>query len=169
MISRFEKILLITTVFLTGGTGLAYAWMKYLMKSADPFSVVNHPWQPFLLAAHVLAAPALLFALGLITREHIVGKYRDPKARRGRKTGIVLAWILPPMVVTGYGLQVLTSRGPRQIMGWAHLAVGVLFLLLYGAHALLSSPGKAREGVSRAARSAAPVAARRLKRQGDAL
>ena len=156
-------------VLLTGGSGLAYAWMKYLLKSSDPFSVVNHPWQPFLLSAHVLAAPALLFALGLITREHIVGKYRDPKSRRGRRTGIVLAWILPPMVATGYGLQVLTSRGPRQIMGWAHLAVGILFLFLYGTHALLSSPGRVREGVSRAGRSPTPVGQRRLKRQGDAL
>jgi hypothetical protein len=169
VISRFEKTLLVATVILTGATGLAYAWMKYLLKRADPFSVVNHPWQPLLLSAHVLAAPALLFALGLITREHIVGKYRDPKARKGRKTGILMAWILLPMASTGYGLQVLTSRGPRQIMGWAHLGIGILFLLLYGAHALLASPGKSREGVSPARRTAAPAQTRRLKRQGDAL
>ena len=169
MISRFERTLLVVTVVLTGATGLAYAWMKYLLKSADPFSVVNHPWQPLLLSAHVLAAPALLFALGLITREHIVGKYRDPKARRGRKTGILMAWIRLPMASTGYGLQVLTSRGPRQIMGWAHLGFGMLFLLLYGAHAVLASPGKSKEGVSRARRPTTPVPTRRLKRQGDVL
>lgn len=169
MISRFEKALLVVTVILTGATGLGYACMKYLLKSSDPFSVVNHPWQPLLLSAHVLAAPALLFALGLITREHIVGKYRDPKARRGRKTGILMAWILLPMASTGYGLQVLTSRGPRQIMGWAHLGIGTLFLLLYGAHALLASPGKSRERVPRPRRPAAPVPTRRLKRQGDVL
>lgn len=169
MISRLEKILLISTVLLTGGTGLTYAWMKYLLKSADPFAVVNHPWQPFFLSAHVLAAPALLFALGLITREHIVGKYRDPKSRRGRRTGILMAWVLLPMAATGYGLQVLTSRGPRQIMGWGHLAIGILFLVLYGAHAFLASPGRAREGVSQARRSAAPVPTRTLKRHGDVL
>jgi hypothetical protein len=169
VISRLERFLLISTVLLTGGTGLTYAWMKYLLKSADPFSVVNHPWQPFLLSAHILAAPALLFALGLITREHIVGRYRDPKARRGRKTGIIMAWIILPMVATGYGLQVLTSRGPRKIMGWSHLAVGIFFLVLYGSHAFLASPGKAREGVYRLKRSSTTVARQRLKRGGDVL
>jgi hypothetical protein len=169
VISRLERFLLVSTVLLTGGTGLTYAWMKYLLASADPFSVVNHPWQPFLLSAHVLAAPALLFALGLITREHIVGRYRDPKARRGRKTGILLAGILLPMVATGYGLQVLTSQGSRNVMGWSHLAVGVFFLILYAAHTLLASPGKAREGASRVKQSKAPIPRRGLKRQGDVL
>ena len=139
---RFERILLFASVVLTGSTGLVFAWMKYLMKSSDPYSVVNHPWQPYFLSAHVLASPALLFAAGLITREHILGKYRDPKARRGRRTGILAAWLLLPMVASGYAIQVLTSQGPRQWVSWAHLAAGAFFLLLYVAHVLLPRPAR---------------------------
>ena len=43
-------------------SGTVYLWMKYLLKTDDPFSVINHPWQPAMLAAHVLTSPALLLA-----------------------------------------------------------------------------------------------------------
>jgi hypothetical protein len=149
VIGRIERTLLLVSVLVVGGTGLTFAWMKYLMKGSDPFSVVNHPWQPYLLSGHVLAAPALVFALGLIAREHILGKYRDPKARRGRRTGMVAAWILIPMAVSGYALQVLVTQDFRRWAAWGHLAAGVFFLILYAAHALLARGGKPRESAAR--------------------
>lgn len=132
--SRLERILLNLTTLLTAATGLVYAGMKYLVEPADPFSVVNHPWQPLLLSTHVLAAPLLLFGLGLITREHIIGKYRDLRTRKGRRTGILTALTLVPMVGSGYLLQVLTSRGGRDAAGVIHLASGIVFLVAYGLH-----------------------------------
>ena len=49
---------------LVGATGLLFAVMKYLMQGEDPFSAYNHPLQPWMLAAHILLAPALVLALG---------------------------------------------------------------------------------------------------------
>lgn len=139
MITRLEKILLNVASLLTAATGLVYAWMKYLMKPADPFSVVNHPWQPTLLSAHVLVAPLLLFGAGLITREHILGRYRDPRARKGRRTGVVAALALAPMVGSGYLLQAITSDAGRRVTGLIHLASGLLFLVAYGLHLALAA------------------------------
>ena len=147
MITRFERVLLGIAIGAAGLTGLALAWVKHVTLSRDPFSVMNSPWQPFLLASHVLVVPALLFAVGLITREHILGRYRDSKARRGRKTGIVLAWVLPPLVASGYGIQVLTSRSARDLTGWLHLSIGIIFLAVYGVHALGGQ--RVREGAWR--------------------
>jgi len=169
LITRFEKALLAIAVLAAGGTGLALAWVKHLMTSPDPFSVVNHPWQPYLLSAHVLAVPGLLFAVGLITREHILGRYRDAKARRGRRSGIVLAWVLPPMVTSGYAIQVLTSRGTRDWLGWLHLGMGMIFLGFYGFHALTAGGQKLREKDSRKRYPEKGVSRRRLKRPGVAL
>jgi hypothetical protein len=150
MIPRFERILLLVSVVLAGGSGLVFAWMKHLMRSSDPFSVVNHPWQPLILSLHVLAAPVLLFALGLITRDHILGRAKDPRARRGRWSGILAAGVLLPMVGSGYTLQVLVDRGARDLMGWGHLGAGALFLGLYAAHFVLARGGRQRQGSNRA-------------------
>ena len=43
---------------LVGGTGLVYAWMRYLVHPADPFAVVNHPLQPLAQHLHILARAA---------------------------------------------------------------------------------------------------------------
>ena len=167
MITRFEKLLLAAATLLTGLTGLLFAWLKYFVKGSDPYSVVNHPYQPALLSAHVLAAPALLFAFGLVARDHIVGKYRDPRARRGRRSGILATWVLLPMVFSGYALQVLTSPDSRRFAGALHLAAGILFLVLYAAHVLLASRPSPGEGSVRGQPPARP--GRRLKRRKDAL
>jgi len=138
VISRLERILLNLSTFLTAATGLVYAWMKYLVRPADPYSVVNHPWQPGFLSGHVLVAPLLLFGLGMIAREHILGRYRDPRSRGGRRTGILTTLALVPMVSSGYLLQVVTSARSRNIAGILHLAAGLLFLAAYGLHLALA-------------------------------
>ncbi len=139
MISQFEKVLLNIATLLTAGTGLIYAGMKYLMKPTDPFSVVNNPWQPAFLSGHVLVAPLLLFAFGLITREHILGRYRDPRSRRGRRSGVLATASLAPLVLSGYLIQVITEGGARRAMALLHLACGLLFLVAYGTHLVLAA------------------------------
>ena len=134
MISRWEKFFVGLSILLTAATGLVYAWMKYFVEPADPFSVVNHPWQPGLLSAHVLAAPLLLFAFGLIAREHLLGRFRDPRARKSRASGLLAVSALVPMVASGYLTQVLTSTGGRRAAGLIHLGSGLLFFSVYGFH-----------------------------------
>jgi len=134
VIGRFEKMLLVLATALTGGTGILYAWTRYLVRSTDPFAVINHTWQPALQHAHVLCAPLLLFALGMIARMHILGRYRDPRARRGRRMGILASLLIAPMAVSGYLIQVLASSTPRAIAGWLHLGTGLLFLLSISFH-----------------------------------
>jgi hypothetical protein len=153
MIRRGERILLWLSTILTAGSGGLYAWMKYLMKPEDPLSVVNHPWQPGLLAAHVLAAPLLLFGIGLITREHILGRFQDPRARKRRLSGTAVAAAVVPMVVSGYLLQVLTSTPARRAGGLIHLALGVVFATAYALHAALGRRGSSENSLPKPARS----------------
>jgi hypothetical protein len=165
VIGRWEKILLLVASLATGLTGLVYGWMRHFARSEDPFSVVSHPWQPQVAALHILAAPLLVFGIGLIARDHIVGRFRDPRARRGRRSGIVAAGLLIPMVASGYALQTFGSQSWRDATGWLHLGLGILYLLLLAAHLRFASPGAAPGG--RAGREAEPEARgrRRLKRR----
>ncbi len=153
--SRFEKILLHASVLLAALSGGVLFWMKHLLASRDPFSVVHHPWQPAVLAAHVLVVPLLVFALGLITRDHIVGRFLDGSARPGRRSGIGAILLALSMIASGYLLQVLTGADARRLMALVHAACGGAFTIAYIAHVLLSGPlrgtvrgprGRARSG-----------------------
>jgi hypothetical protein len=154
-VTLFERILLHLSTWLTAGTGGVYIYMKYFMTSDDPFSVIHHPWQPHALALHLLVAPALIFALGLITREHVIGRLLDYRSPRARASGGLIVILAVPMISTGYLMQILTDPGARRGLAWAHIVTGVLFTVLFLAH-LVSSPPLRRtlqEGGEAAARA----------------
>ena len=71
---------------LAGGTGLAYAAMRYLMRPADEFALVNHPWQPHMHHAHVLLSPLLAMVLGHLLLTHAPYHW-SRGTREGRITG----------------------------------------------------------------------------------
>ena len=50
-----ERWLLWTSTVLTTVTGTVYLWTKYFVESADPWAVINHPWQPLARKAHRVA------------------------------------------------------------------------------------------------------------------
>src|SRR5262249_34490426 len=69
--TTLEKALVNLSSILVGLSGVVYAWMKYLMTTDDPYAVVNHPLQPWVLDLHLIAAPILVFSIGLIFMDHV--------------------------------------------------------------------------------------------------
>jgi len=136
--SAFERWLLHVATVITAATGFVYCGMKYLMRREDPFSAVNHPWQPHVLALHVLAAPLLVFALGLITREHIIGRFLDERPQRGRASGAATILVAFPMIVSGYLIQIVTDPPVRRVLIVIHVASGALFALWFVVHLMLA-------------------------------
>lgn len=124
--SRFEKWFVFLTSALIALTGAGYYWTKYLVESSDPWAAVNHPLEPWFLRTHILVAPLLVFALGLITTRHIWRHLRNG-LRGGRRSGIVTALVVVPMVVTGYLLQVITHEGWLMLLGYGHLGFGAIY------------------------------------------
>ncbi|HXV75703.1 MAG TPA: hypothetical protein VD788_05235 [Candidatus Polarisedimenticolaceae bacterium] len=131
--TRFERLLLGGSALLTGASGLIYAWMKYLLTTDDPYAVVNHPLQPLLLKIHVVTAPLLVFAIGLIFMQHVV---RQWKSRRpsGRISGLTIGLLGVPMVLSGYLIQVVTAGSLLAWLIGTHLVTGTLYLVLFGVH-----------------------------------
>ena len=128
-----QKWLLMCSSLVTGVTGLVYFWMKRFLVPTDPFAVVGHPLEPWLLKAHILAAPVLVFALGLISVDHIWRNYRC-LVPAGRRSGIAATWVIAPMLATGYLIQVVTAVGWLSALGWAHLGAGVWYLVTLVVH-----------------------------------
>lgn len=133
MMSRAQIALLHFSVLLMTVTGTVFAWMKYFLKPADELAVINHPLQPWMLAAHVVLAPLAVFAFGWVFGPHIwpgIQKRAAPK----RASGIWSAVAVAPMVFSGYLLQVTTADTVRHAMAVAHWISSAYFVAAYVVH-----------------------------------
>ncbi len=133
--SRFEKWSVWASAALTSVTGVGLLWAKYLMESTDPWAVVNHPLQPWLLKVHIVAAPFLVFSLGLIAVRHVWSHFRNG-LQWGRRSGIITALVTLPMVATGYLIQAITHPLWLGAMAFGHIAVGLVFTVGLSLHQL---------------------------------
>jgi hypothetical protein len=128
-----EKVLLWGSTLVVGITGLVYAWMKYVLVPVDPYSAIHHPLQPLLLKIHLVAAPFLVFAVGLVFMQHIWGQFRAG-LKRGRRSGVGTLFTLAPMVISGYLIQTVTSESWLFWLAMVHLITGSLFVVGFTSH-----------------------------------
>lgn len=135
-------------------TGVLYAVMRYLMEPADEWAVVNHPWQPFVQHLHVLVAPLLVFACGLIWRRHVSENWR--REGRSRRSGPGLALVFVPMIVSGYLLQTAVAEGWRQAWVVVHLCSSAVWLLAFAVHLRWTARRVMARALGQAARPAWP-------------
>lgn len=138
--SRFESLLIHLSTILVSGTGLVYAWMIYLVRPSDPYAVVNHPLQPQAQHLHILVAPLLVFAVGIIWQRHVWTHWRRG-VRKRRWSGVSLVLTLVPMVVSGYLIQTATGETWRKVWIAVHLVTSALWLLGYLVHQIATVRG----------------------------
>lgn len=141
--TRAEAWLQHAANLLVGGTGLVYAWMRYLVEPDDPYAVVNHPLERDVQHLHVLAAPLLVFAVALIWQRHVWVRVRSGFAPR-RATGLALASSFVPMLASGYLLQTAESEAWREAWVWVHGSTSCLWLAAMGVHLVSRRPTPAR-------------------------
>lgn len=125
-------------ILLVGATGLVLGYYRYFHAVPEPseddfesFAIVSDPLEPLSQHAHVLVAPLVVFAIGLIWRHHVWQRLCTGYRPR-RYTGLFLVLLLLPMVATGYFLQVDDAR--RELWVWTHGISSTLWLGLYLAH-----------------------------------
>lgn len=138
---RWEAWSVHGSTIVVGATGLVYAWMRYLLEPVDPYAVVNHPLQPQVQHLHVLAAPLLVFAAGLIWKNHVWNHFTRG-VRGGRRSGLSLLLTLAPMVASGYLIQTTVTEGWRKAWIALHLATSAVWLVVYATHAVASARRK---------------------------
>jgi hypothetical protein len=131
--TRFERWAVWSTSIATVLTGLVYLWMKYLLVNDDPFAVVNHPLQPLVLKVHIVVAPLLTFAIGLVALRHI-WRHVSTGVRRGRRTGLTMVVAVAPMILTGYLIQAITQEGLLTAMAYSHIGLGIVYAVGLLAH-----------------------------------
>lgn len=122
-----------------GLSGVLYGVMKYFMTGPDPDSRAGPAWQQPMLKVHVLTAPLLVFALGLVFSGHALARLKGGEDA-GRTSGAGLLALAAPLVLTGPLIQVLTGDAARRWAGWSHAALGSVYVLAYAAHLLKKRP-----------------------------
>jgi hypothetical protein len=125
--TRGEAWLFHASNALVAASGLAYAWAAYLAEPEDPYAIVNHPLQPDLQHLHVLVAPLLVFAGGVVWRSHVAAKLRGNGTTR-RTSGWTLLVALAPCAMSGYAIQVATEDSWRFAFVAVHLVTSALWI-----------------------------------------
>lgn len=131
--TRLESWSLHLSAMFTGLTGWIYGWLRYFGQQRGEFGLEPSPLQATFQHLHVLGAPLLVFTLGLLVRGHVVPMWRSGRPG-GRASGVMLALILAPMVMSGYAVQVAVDPRWRLPFAWIHGLTSMLFLGGYWIH-----------------------------------
>jgi len=156
--NRLERWSVVAGSILVTATGLVYLWMKYLLRSADPFAVVNHPWQPAVLKLHILTAPLLVFGLGLIAVRHVLAHWLAGVSH-ARRSGIAAAVTVLPMILSGYLVQAITDARWLSVTSWVHIATGLVYGAAFALHQFLVAGRRRARNGQRAEGGTAPKVA----------
>lgn len=132
-LSRSDKLLIHVSNVAVTGSGLAYAWMLYLLEPVDEFSILNHPWQDSMRNLHLWFAPLLVFGCAMVWKGHVWERLRTGRQRR-RRSGLMMVIPLFPMIFSGYFLQTAVDESWRQTWLWMHLLSSGLWLIASIAH-----------------------------------
>lgn len=116
------------TNFLVGGTGVALAVLRYGYENDNPFSILNHPWEPHALHAHIIVAPLLVFAIGLIWHRHIWPQWKSKKPQK-RRSGFFMMATFIPLVLSAYAIQVSMTDSWRELWIAIHLVTAAIWLI----------------------------------------
>lgn len=131
--TRFERWTVWVGIAAVVGSGVAYGILRYLLASTDAWGVTSHPLEPVALRLHVLSAPLLVFALGLIALRHILDHLRQG-VRQGRRSGLASVASVTPMIGSGYALQVVTDERWLVALAWVHGVTSTVFAVGAVAH-----------------------------------
>lgn len=131
--NRLERWCLHLAALATAGTGLMDGLLRWFGERAGEFGPEAHPWLGTAQHLHVFLAPLLVFTLGMMVRGHLWNRLQSGGAE-GRRTGLGAAFFIAPMVMSGVGIQVVTSPAWRIGFGWVHGISAGIFLLAYFGH-----------------------------------
>lgn len=104
------------------------------MKTESEYGLLPHPLQSYFQGIHIVFSPLLIFAFGLLFKDHIVKMYKN--ALYKRKTGITLVLTMTVMIISGYLVQVIYQAQSKELVAIIHIAISALFTLAYLIHHL---------------------------------
>ena len=127
-----ELVLLHAANVAVAGSGVGCFVFRYLLVEQSEFGPGVHAWQPLAQHLHVWSSPLLVFAIGLMWRQHLVAAWRGGWGRRA--TGVLLATVFFAMAASGYAVQTAVTWAWRLAWVIVHCVTGTLWLGAFVAH-----------------------------------
>jgi hypothetical protein len=107
------------------GTGLWLYWSKNLAEKADPYSNLGGPGEVLAHNSHILVAPFLVFAAGLLWKIHIWPRFRQFSISKmgilKGLSGLFMVLTLVPMILSGALIQITTDESARKVWVATHV------------------------------------------------
>jgi|SRR5436190_11493762 len=126
----------LATSWLTGTTWFTlHRWVRI----EGDFGEEHSAWEPVLIKIHGASAMLVMVYFGYLLATHVPVGLRS---RRNRALGLTLVYAIGFMIVTSYGLYYLGSEGIREVVSWAHTAVGFCLPLVLGLHVAIGHRSK---------------------------
>jgi len=107
--------------------GTFYGWLRYFAQRAGEFGAEPHPLQGLAQHLHVVTTPFLVFAFGMLFRNHALAMLRTGQPS-GLRSGWVMLLSMGPMILSGYGVQVAVDANWRIALAWIHGIASVFFV-----------------------------------------
>jgi hypothetical protein len=115
--------------------GFIYYIVKYFLQVETEYGLRAHPTQGLIQGIHIALSPLLIFAFGVLFKDHIIKMYQS--AKKKRKTGVTLTLTMFIMIFSGYAIQVIYVQTPKMVSSYIHIGISLLFTLAYLIHHLL--------------------------------
>ena len=131
--SNSERKFILVTIYASVLSGVIYGILKFFFKVQGPYGEMANPWQSDLQHIHIIVSPFVLFAIGLMWKNHIWLRITTG-FKKLRKTGLMLTFLLFVMVLSGYFYQSSTNENSLKIWQWTHIISSSLWTLLFAFH-----------------------------------
>jgi hypothetical protein len=116
--------------YLCIGSGIGIFILKYLIEQ-DPFSMWNHPSQPWIIALHLITSPILILVIGSLMVFHVIPHFRE---RDHFWSGNLALASFAVYSITGMFLFFLFPEEVIFWIKWIHTVSGIMFLPILGYH-----------------------------------
>lgn len=134
-ISRWQKRTLYISVSMLALSGLLwlsthhFAWPAIARASMEG---LPSPWEPWLMRLHGAAMMVMLFLIGRLSATHVMRGWRLPATRKRGGLGLLIGMAL--LTLTGYSLYYLVPDDWRDVVGWVHASIGLIWTLVLVVH-----------------------------------
>lgn len=120
------------TSYLTIGHGILYYVIKNFMTNETQYGIRPNEYQGLIQSVHIILSPILIFALGLLWKNHILKFFRKKSIKL--YSGIILTTTLITISFSGYLIQIIYNIKGKEIATYIHLIFSALYIGSYLYH-----------------------------------
>ncbi|MBK26776.1 MAG: hypothetical protein CME70_22435 [Halobacteriovorax sp.] len=132
--NKGEKKFIFLSFLLAGITGGSIFILDNFFKIDSHWGISSHPFLTTVKSFHYLVTPLLIFSIGLIFKDHISTKLKRIHLYKRKKTGLILCGALVLLTFSGQSLLIVTGEWMRKYLGYLHLGLGVISIVLVFIH-----------------------------------